>query len=319
MTRAAEPPGPHGYPRLLAAVEGPIPRDRVERVLAGMGDEGRASRALAARGFAPPELATGLTLALLQGQPRRPRSDGATPPGAVAGRVWVRERFTLHAPLPLDAPLVMTGATLRRYARKGRVYTTTASQTCDASGRLLAANQTTGLERYRPDPARGDFDEGVAEAQLTAPAPDPEAARRNPCVEAIRALRPGDLLVGAPVEISLERLRARDGPVPSNPIHSDPEAARAAGLDVPIAGGAHVLAFVQELLLGAWGDEALFHGAHLDVRWTAPVRAGTTLVPRAEVMNASPGEVVVALEARCQGVAAMVARLLLPLPPESAP
>ena len=58
---------PRGWPGELAAVEEAIPADRVERVLAGMGKQGRASRALIERGFAPPELPTGFTLALLQG------------------------------------------------------------------------------------------------------------------------------------------------------------------------------------------------------------------------------------------------------------
>ncbi len=302
------------YPRKLADVEGPIPNDRVERVLAGMGKEGVASRRLVEAGIAPPELPTGLTLALLAGQRRRPARDGGRKPTAVAGGVWVREQLTVHAPIPMDEPLVISGTSLRRFVRKGRSYTVTFSETRDRRGRILASNCTTGLERYRPDANRPDSDEGVPADALPVPRPDPDAAPSNPCGEALRRLRPGDVLIGPPVEISMQRLRDRDGPEPANPIHSDPEAARRAGLDVPIAGGAHVLAFLQEVLLQAWGDTALYHGAHLDVRWVVPVRAGTTIVPRAEVTATGAEQVELALEVCCDETPAMLGRVVVPLP-----
>jgi len=302
------------WPRTLSPVEGPAPRDRVERMLSGMGKEGAAARALVERGLAPPELPTGLTLALLQGQPRRAAADGAPRPSAVAGGVWVREQLTVHAPVPLDETLVTSGAALRRFARGGRVYAVSASQTRDARGRLLASNCTTGLERYRRDPGLADFVEGAPESEVPVAGPDRAAAAESPCLDVIRALRTGDVLVGAPIEITLERLRDRDGPEPANPIHSDPAAARAAGLDVPIAGGAHVLAFLQEVLLQEWGDEALYHGAQLDVRWVAPVRAGARIMPRAQVTRTSAKEVELALEVLCEGTAALVGRARLPLP-----
>ena len=305
-------PRPRTWPRALATVEEAIPADRVERVLAGMGKQGPASHALVERGFAPPELPTGFTLALLQGQPRHP---GAAPgEGAVAGGVWVREQWTLHAPVPLGIRLTLSGESLRSYVRRGREYTVTRSETRDASGRLLVSNLTTGLQRYRADPDREDAEEGLAESALPVPEPDPAAAASNPSQDALRALRPGDRVQGEPVDMSLERLQRRDGPVPSNPIHSDPEAARRAGLDVPIAGGAHVVSFLQEILLQAWGIEALFHGAHFDARWVSPVRAGALIVPRARVADVEPGRVELAFEVRCAEETACLGRVVIPVP-----
>lgn len=297
------------YPRELERVEGPIPRDRVERVLAGMGKEGRASRALAERRLAPPELPTGFTLALLQGQPRSP---GDKRPGAVAGGVWVREQWTLHAPVPLDEPLVLSGTSLRRFVRKGRQYGVTASETRDASGRLLASNLTTGLERYRAD-AGADAAEGVPEQDVRAPEPDAQGALANPCLEVLRARRPGERLEGERVAMTIERLRDRDGPEPANPIHSDPQAAKQAGLDVPIAGGAHVLAFLQEILLQAWGIESLSHGAHFDARWISPVRAGTSIVPKAEVTRTEEKTIEVRFGIHCESTPACVGRIVIPI------
>ncbi len=297
------------YPRELAVVEGPIPRDRVERVLAGMGKEGRASRALVVRGQAPPELPTGLTLALLQGQPRE---SGDRRPGAVSGGVWVREQFTVHAPVPLGEPLSISGASLRRFARKGRQYAVTRSETRDASGRLIASNLTTGLEHYRAD-AGADSEEGVAGNEIAPPGPDAAGALTNPALDVLRARRVGERLEGEAVEMSIERLRDRDGPDPANPIHSDLEAARRAGLEVPIAGGAHVLAFVQEIMLQAWGLEALSHGTCIDARWISPVRAGARIVPAAQVTGTGADLLEVSFELRCNGSAACVGRIAIPV------
>jgi hypothetical protein len=307
------------YPRALTPVEGPIPRDYVELVLAGMGKEGRASRALVERGLAPPELATGLTLALLRGQSheagdRRPSTVGRgdSRPSAVAGGVWVREQLTLHAPLPLDESLTMSGASLRRFVRKGRLYGVTRSETRGADGRLIASNLTTGLEHYRAD-AGEDHQEGVPADALPQIGPDAAGAMANPALEVLRARHPGERIEGEPVEISIERLRDRDGPDPANPIHSDPEAARRAGLDVPIAGGAHVLAFAQELVLQTWGLDALSHGALVDARWIAPVRAGTRIVPSVEVRDVSGDLLELGVEVRCDGAPACVGSVRIPL------
>ena len=212
---------------------------------------------------------------------------------------------------------MISGASLRRFVRKGRCYTVTSSQTRDGSGRLIASNCTTGLERYRPDPDRPDSEEGIPEEAVSITGPDPAAAAENPCAHLLRSLRMGDVISGPAVDISMQRLRDRDGPEPANPIHSDPEAARRAGLEVPIAGGAHVLSFLQEVLLQAWGDRALYHGAHLDVRWISPVRAGTSIVPRAEVIVIGPEQVELALEVRCNGSPAMLGRAIVPLPSEA--
>ncbi len=233
-------------------------------------------------------------------------------PGAVAGGVWVREQWTAHAPVPLGEPLVLSGASLRRFVHKGRQYAVTASKTRDATGRLLASNLTTGLDHYRAD-AGADASEGVAEDEVRAPGPDHNAALANPALEVLRARQPGERLEGERVEMSLERLCDRDGPEPANPIHSDPAAARRAGLDVPIAGGAHVLAFLQEILLQAWGIESLSHGAHFDARWISPVRAGTSIVPRAEIRRTDEKSIELGFEISCESKPACVGRLVIPV------
>jgi hypothetical protein len=143
--------------------------------------------------------------------------------------------------------------------------------------------------------------------------PDAAGALRNPVLDVLRARSVGERIEGEPVEMSIERLRDRDGPEPANPIHSDPEAARRAGLDVPIAGGAHVLAFVQEIVLQAWGLDALSHGAHIDVRWISPVRAGSRIVPSVQVTDTGAALLELAFEVRCDGAPACVGQIAIPV------
>ena len=112
----------------------------------------------------------------------------------------------------------------------------------------------------------------------------------------LSTLEPGPVVDGPPVELSWPLMLVRDGPRPTNPIHSDPEAARRAGLAAPIAGGSHVAAFVLERLMAEWGTQALLHGAHLDLRWFAPTFAGDVIVPRASVTERVGGIVRVAIE-----------------------
>ncbi|MFP6621992.1 MAG: MaoC family dehydratase, partial [Myxococcota bacterium] len=99
-----------------------------------------------------------------------------------------------------------------------------------------------------------------------------------------------------------------------NPIHTDPEAARQAGLVLPIVGGSHVFAYLQEALMRALGKEALLHGACFDLRWVAQVRAGTCVEPRATVSGASDDRVELDLEVGCEGRVAMTGSLAIPLP-----
>ena len=109
-------------------------------------------------------------------------------------------------------------------------------------------------------------------------------------------------------------MEARDTKKPDNPIHSDPELARKAGLSRPIAGGSHVLAFALEPIMAAAGPEALVHGASFDVRWKAPVYADLVIRPVAEVIEAEQDRVTFQLTATLEdGATAMTGTVTVPL------
>ena len=292
------------WPQPLEPVTGPLSAARISGAAEGMGDHGPITRSLVEAGLVPPDLLCGLTLFLLAGQPRPERRTETTgaedeprkgAPG-VSGGVWVRERFTVHRPLHRDEPFRVTGEAVGRHVRKGRRYGTTSSATVDAIGRPVATNLTTGLLSYRPDPDLADSVEGRPADDIEVRGPDHEAASDNPHLARLARIGPGDRIGGRELVVSLAMMAARDTENPDNPIHSDPEEARRAGLSRPIAGGSHVLAFAIEPLLAAWGAGVLSHGAAYDIRWKAPTEAEATIVPSATVRSVDDGQVVVDLE-----------------------
>ena len=304
------------WPRALHEVRGPIPRERIDGAAQGMGSWGEETRALVAQGLVQPDMMTGLTLFLLSGQPKNPNRKQKIPGGGggVAGGVWVREQFTIHRPLGVQDPFVCTGESLGRYVAKGRRYGINRCETRSADGDLVASNLTTGLLAYKVDEALSEVAEGLGVDDVEAPQIDRAAAGQNPCMAALEALSPGEVLGGDAVTVSLEMMAARDTDKPSNPIHSDPELAKKAGLKKPIAGGSHVLAFALEPILAVAGRDALLHGACFDVRWKAPVFAGTTIYPLARVRDRDEDKLTIDLEAKLDGdVTAMVGEVVVPL------
>jgi acyl dehydratase len=284
-----------------------------------MGAAAPATAELHAAGLLPPDVVTGMTVFLLARQPAPPREAPAptgerTHASPVAGGVWVREQCTFHRPVARDDPFTVTGEVTGRFTRRGRQYSTTASKSHDHDGRRFATNLTTGLLAYRAVEGLADTVEGLPLEETPSPMPDPEAAVENPHLDELRQARAGDVLGGTPVLVSLAMMAARDTASPDNPIHSDPEEARRAGLDRPIAGGSHVLAFALEPVMARFGPSSLLHGAHLDVRWKAPTKADDLIVPSAIVVDASPERVEFALQVDLpDGTPAMAGTLTVPL------
>jgi len=303
------------FPRPLVAVSGPFAPDKIQGAAAGMGDYGDATRALVDTGVLQPDLITGMTLALLARQPRKPRPDGQKKASGVAGRVWVREQFTIHRPISHTDPWTVEGESTGTYVKKGRSYSTTASRSQTSDGEHFATNLTTGLFSYKPNPDLEDSVQGLPLDDTPSPQPDREAAAANPHLDALRSVTVGQQFGTDRVLVSLAMMAARDTDNPDNPIHSDLEQAKKAGLARPIAGGSHVLAFPLEALMAGLGNEVLLHGAHFDIRWKAPTENDVYIVPTVTASSAEGDRVVfdvnVDLEA---GATAMVGTITIPLP-----
>ena len=304
------------FPRPLVPVTGPFAQAKVDGAAEGMGTYGDATRALVTDGLLPPDLIGGMTLALIARQPRQPKEGRPERASGVAGNVWVRERFTIHRPIAVDDAWMVEGEQTGTYARKGRRYSTTASRSTTSAGERFATNLTTGLLGYRVDPNLEDSSEGIPIDETPAPGPDHEAAIANPANAALRALTVGKWLGDVEVPMTLAMMAARDTDNPDNPIHSDLDEAKKAGLARPIAGGSHVLSFALEAVMRECGSESLLHGTHFDVRWKAPTEDDTIIVPSAVVEVATDDRVELALQVDLKdGPTAMVGRLIVPLAP----
>ncbi len=303
------------WPKPLAEASGPMRRDKLDGAAEGMGDHGSATVELHGQNIVPVDMMTGLTLYILGHQPKDPAKQkipGAG--GGVAGGVWVRERFTVIRPVDADDVFKVTGEAIGRHVHKGRRYGSNRCETFNAAGEPVARNLTTGLLAYQVEEGLKDQLEGENPDLIEAPGPDSSCVADNPHLDALRELKVGDELTSEPFCLSLAMMEARDTKKPDNPIHSDPELAKKAGLKKPIAGGSHVLAFPLELIMARCGARALHYGAAFDVRWKTPVYADLNIVPRARVIEATESlltfETDVTLD---DGAVAMVATVRVPL------
>ena len=269
-------------PQDLQAVLGPFDENRVRAAAESFGDFGRATRLLHNSGIVSPDVLMGMSLTLLTGQPRTRRDESDGLASAIEGNVWVREQLTIHRPCRIDEKWTVVGSSARHYVRKGRRYGVTTSRTVDGDGLPFVTNCTTGLLSYRADGSLEDGNEGSPESEVHIPTVDYTGALSGVDVAAETGKTS---TVSEPVEMTLALMQHRDGESPTNPIHSDPEKAKRAGLRAPIAGGSHVAGFAFELLMREWGPEVLLHGAHIDVRWKSPTFAGDLLEPSAVVTS----------------------------------
>lgn len=291
-------------PLRLGAVPVETDLERARRTLAGLASDCPATAALVAEGYLPPEALVAGSVHLLSSH------------YDIAGGIYAREQLTLRRPVRLGEALTVDGSLAARFVKRGRLYRQVLATTRDDSGGVVAESRTTSLARYRSQPGddtESSLDAGRAEAPGVGPAPANN--RHLSALSTLSTLSPGLAWSAEPRTYTLEMMQAETGPDDRNPIHTDPEAARAAGLAKPIAGGPHVLASALELLHRELGPHSLSHGAHLDVRWTSPVEDGDVVMARAEVAELHGARLVVAAKAAVGERLAMVATIEIPLAP----
>ena len=306
-------PDPPPLPQQLAPVEGPLPPGICDGSILGLGSEARGVRELVDLGFVPPDVLTGMTLHLLTHQPRQPK-EGKARKGAIEGGVWVREQVTYHAPMRVDEAIRVSGQSVRRFSKKGRRYGVTLSETLGDDGRRLVSSCTTGLLSYRRESGLADGSEGIPEHDRALPGPDWETARANPCLTRLATVRAGDVITGERTRVSLSMMQQRDAGRDDNPIHTDPAVAKREGLAAPIAGGAHVLSFIQSRLMEEWGPQCLIHGAHFDVRWIGQTYAESHVIPSARVVEVGADRIGCEIEVEGEDRSLLRGKMILPLP-----
>ena len=113
------------------------------------------------------------------------------------------------------------------------------------------------------------------------------------------------LSVGSPLppvvkEITQEKIaRYADASGDHNPLHIDPDFAAKSQFEGPIAHGMLVLAYLSEMLTGAFGDRWLESGS-LKIRFRAPARPGDTITATGTVTAVDGGSVSCDVECKNQ-------------------
>lgn len=181
------------------------------------------------------------------------------------GADWQRilhgeQSVTIHRPLPVSGTFI--GRTRfegveDKGADKGAVVL--ATRTIEGTdGTLYATDRRTAF-------LRGDG--GCGSAGATIPRPDPVPADRDP-----------DAIVTVPTDPGQALLYRLSGDL--NPLHIDPDVARAAGFDRPILHGLCSYGVAGRAVLHALADNDPTRLARLDARFSAPVYPGETIETR---------------------------------------
>jgi len=184
-----------------------------------------------------------------------------------AGIDWVRlvhgeQRLTMHAPLPPQGTVIGQSRithVIDKGADKGALVVTERTLH-DPTGQLLATLAQTTF-------CRGDGGFSAQQKQPSdAPPPAlPAAPNRAPDRQARLHISPRAALI--------YRLSAD-----MNPLHADPAVARKAGFERPILHGLCTYGMAARALVRTWGDGDARRLTHLDVRFSAPVFPGETLI-----------------------------------------
>lgn len=165
--------------------------------------------------------------------------------------------FTLHAPLPTEGELTgrnSFGPIFDKGAEKGAVVCQ-ARAIHDAGGRLIATVRNSYF-------LRRDGGRGGSPGEQPRPRPIPD--------------RPPDHVHSLPTALSQAMIYRLSGDF--NPLHIDPEVARAAGFEAPILHGLCTFGVVGRSLLAVLCGNDATRIRSMDARFSAPVYPGETIV-----------------------------------------
>ena len=174
---------------------------------------------------------------------------------------WVKvvhgeQSLILHQPLPVEGELIgisrVTGIVDRGAGKGAMVYSS--REVRDAAGTLLATLEMTTF-------ARGDGGYGGPAGPVKAPHPEPEGAP--------------DITVDLPTRPEAAIVYRLNGDF--NPLHIDPDIARAAGFERPILHGLCTFGVVCHALMRTLCDYDPARFGRMDLRFSSPVYPGETI------------------------------------------
>ncbi len=174
---------------------------------------------------------------------------------------WVKvvhgeQSLILHQPLPAEGEVVgvsrVTGVVDRGAGKGAMVYSS--REVRDAQGTLLATLEMTTF-------ARGDGGYGGPSGPVKAPHPEPEGAP--------------DITLDLPTRPEAAIVYRLNGD--HNPLHIDPDIARAAGFERPILHGLCTFGVVCHALMRTLCDYDPTRFGRMDLRFSSPVYPGETI------------------------------------------
>ena len=174
---------------------------------------------------------------------------------------WVKvvhgeQSLILHQPLPVEGELTgisrVTGIVDRGAGKGAMVYSS--REVRDAAGTLLATLEMTTF-------ARGDGGYGGPAGPVKAPHPEPEGAP--------------DITLDLPTRPEAAIVYRLNGD--HNPLHIDPDIARAAGFERPILHGLCTFGVVCHALMRTLCDYDPTRFGRMDLRFSSPVYPGETI------------------------------------------
>lgn len=174
---------------------------------------------------------------------------------------WVKvvhgeQSLILHQPLPAEGELTgvsrVTGVVDRGPGKGAMVYSS--REVRDAGGTLLATLEMTTF-------ARGDGGYGGPSGPVKAPHPEPEGAP--------------DITLDLPTRPEAAIVYRLNGD--HNPLHIDPDIAKAAGFERPILHGLCTFGVVCHALMRTLCDYDPARFGRMDLRFSSPVYPGETI------------------------------------------
>ena len=208
-------------------------------------------------------------------------------PSQVVG-LHTEEQLWFHRPILVGETVRLRGRYTEKFERRGHGYVVMEADALGADGQPVIRHR--GVEIMRTAPAqvggRGSSGSGGGERHVSG-----EFDRSIPLARQLGA----DAVIGmglVPIEkeVTFEQMAvfSRIGEYVTN-IHNNLRTARAAGLQVPIAQGQHLVGFVTEMLTRSYGLH-WFYGGWLRAKLLRPVSAGESISVEGAVSAIKVGE-----------------------------
>lgn len=202
------------------------------------------------------------------------------------------EEIWLERPAEIGDELTLEGEFVDKYEKRGQGYAVVRAEARDQEGRLVARRLGTEIMRTVPGNVVGRKAAGKSEKRI-----DTTLDRSGRRVEAgSRELLPGDWFELEPRLVTFEQaaLYSRFGEYVTS-IHGSLDAARAAGLAVPIVQGQQQMCLLIDSLLALIGPQ--FHaGGHVAAKFISPVRVFSELSFQGRVVEEADDPAAVRIE-----------------------